>query len=336
MAEEINESKAKGGFARAEALSAEQRSEIAKKAAEARWNGSILKGTHQGELRLGNSVLPCYVLEDGTRVVARAGFIKVIGRTGKAKGGRLYDNEFQTPVFLTAENLKPFISAELLKNSTPIVFAYGTKKIGYRAEFLPQVCEVFIDAKEAGVLRPNQEHIARACKMLYRAFAKVGIVALVDEVTGYQQVRQREALQALLDKYLRKEFAAWAKRFPDEFYKEIFRLRNWPWPKMSTKRPQVVALYTKDIVYERLAPGILKELEARNPIDEKGNRKTKHHQWLTEDLGCPALSQHLHAVTAFMRVSGDWESFKKSLDKAFPKRGDTLTFEFMNDGQTNL
>jgi P63C domain len=332
MADEINEIKAKGGFARAEALTPQQRSDIAKKAAEARWNGPPLKGTHQGELKLGNSLLPCYVLEDGTRVVVRAGFIKAMGRTGKAKGGRLYDNEFQTPVFLSAENLKPFISEDLIGNSKPIVFSFnGTKRIGYKAEFLPQVCEVFIDAKDAGALRPNQEHIAQACKMLYRAFAKVGIVALVDEVTGYQDVRHKEALQALLDKYLRKEFAAWAKRFPDDFYKEIFRLRNWPWPRVNARRPQVVALYTKDIVYERLAPGILKELEARNPIDEKGNRRARHHQWLTEDLGCPALAQHLHAVTAFMRAATDWESFKKSLDRAFPKRGDTLTFEFMNE-----
>src|SRR5262245_17296535 len=124
---------------------------------------------------------------------------------------------------------------------------------------------------------------------------RVGIIALVDEVTGYQEVRDREALQAILDRYLRKAFAAWAKRFPDEFYKEIFRLRGWKWRGMEVNRPQCVANYTKDLVYKRLAPGILEELEARNPKNEWGHREARHHQWLTEDVGHPALAQHLYA-----------------------------------------
>lgn len=66
--------------------------------------------------------IQAYVLEDETRVLARAGFLKAIGRTGKAKGGRQYDEGFQTPVFLTADNLKPFISKEILSNSNSIVF----------------------------------------------------------------------------------------------------------------------------------------------------------------------------------------------------------------------
>jgi hypothetical protein len=101
---------------------------------------------------------------------------------------------------------------------------------------------------------------------------------------------------------------------------------------MKKNRPQAVASYTKDLVYERLAPGLLKELETRNPIGEKGQRKTKHHTWLTEDIGNPALAQHLWAVIALMRVtpSGQWDRFKKMLDKAFPKKGDSLSFEFMS------
>jgi len=120
-------------------------------------------------------------------------------------------------------------------------------------------------------------------------------VALVDEATGYQEIRDRLALQAILDRFLRKELAAWAKRFPDEFYQQIFRLRGWNWKGMRVNRPQVVANYTKDFVYERLAPSILKELEARNPKDDGNDRRAKHHQWFTEDVGHPALAQHLYA-----------------------------------------
>ncbi|MEO5959687.1 MAG: P63C domain-containing protein, partial [Opitutaceae bacterium] len=123
--------------------------------------------------------------------------------------------------------------------------------------------------------------------------------------------------------------AAWAKRFPDEFYKEIFRLRGWQWNKLSVKRPILVGKLTNDIVYERLAPGVLAELENKNPKDDRGRRTAKHHQWLTEDVGHPALAQHIHAIIGLMRASMSWEQFHDMLDRAFPKRGNTVQLEFI-------
>jgi hypothetical protein len=117
---------------------------------------------------------------------------------------------------------------------------------------------------------------------------------------------------------LLREFAAWAKRFPDEFYRQIFRLRGWEWKGMRVNRPQVVANYTKDIVYARLTHGILKELEVRNPIED-GHRKAKHHQWLTEDIGHPALAQHLYAVIGLMRISDSWTQFKVHVGSRIPQ-----------------
>lgn len=322
----VDSSKAKGGKARAEALSSSKRSEIAKKAAQSRWDKSIPLaeyGSSDKPLRLGDVEVGCYVLNDGTRVLARTGFLKAIGRTGKAKGGREYDDEFQVPVFLTADNLKPFISNDLLENSKPIVFnAHGKKLIGYKAELLPQVCEVFMDAADGDALRPNQKHIAIACKMLHRSFAKLGIIGLVDEVTGFQQVRGRDALQAFLDRFLRKELAAWVKMFPDEFFQELFRLKKWQW-KGTSRRPGVVGKYINDLIYDRLGPGILEELQKRNPV-ENGRRKAKHFQWLTEDIGNPALAAHMYATIGFMRSSDNWEEFKQSFYRAFPKKGENL------------
>ena len=157
-----------------------------------------------------------------------------------------------------------------------------------------------------------------------KALAHVGIAGLIDEATGYQEVRDKRALQAILDKYLRKELAAWAKRFPDEFYKEMFRLRGWRWESMSVKRPSVVGTYTNDLVSERLAPGILEELQNRNPKDERGYRKGHHHRFLTDDVGHPALAQHLHAIIGLMRASSGWDQFYRMMNRAFPKRGATL------------
>ena len=131
-----------------------------------------------------------------------------------------------------------------------------------------------------------------------------------------------------MDAYLRKELAAWAKRFPDEFYKQIFRLRNCEWKGRMKNPPQAVAQYTKDIVYARLAPGIIEELERKNP-SENGRRRAKHHQWLTEDVGHPALAQHIYSVISLMKISTDWNQFKVFLDQAHEKRGDTMQLPLM-------
>jgi P63C domain len=170
----------------------------------------------------------------------------------------------------------------------------------------------------------HQKKVAVHARILLRGLAELGIVGLVDEATGYQEVRDRHALQAILDKYLRKELAAWAKRFPDEFYKEMFRLRGWEWLSISGKRPSIVGGYTNDLIYERLAPGILEELEARNPKDAHGNRRGKHHQLLTDEVGHPALAQHLHAVTGLMRAASNWDQFYRMMSRAFPKKGHTI------------
>lgn len=287
---------------------------------------------NEGILKIGDLEFECAVLPGGIRVLSRTGFLKALGRTGKAKGGRKFDQEFKVPVFLSAANLKPFIPSDLLENSTPIPFRMqnGTEAMGYKAELLPQVCRVFCDADKAGVLAHTQVHIAAQAEILRRGFEIVGITALVDEATGYQEIRDRRALEAILDLYLRKEFAAWAKRFPDEFYQQIFRLRGWTWKGMEVNRPQVVGHYTNDVVWDRLAPGLRTELEARNPKNAKGHRRTKHHTWLTEEIGHPALAQHVYALMGFMRICPDkgWDQFYDMVQRAFPKKGDTLSLPF--------
>lgn len=320
--------RAKGGIAAAQALTPQQRVDRGKRGAAARWGGvaGLPRATHEGVLIVGDSEIPCYVLENGERVLSTRGIMKSLGRTWR---GRKYTGT-ELPVFLEAKNLKPFINSELSSVLTPVEFRTprGAKGQGFKAEVLPTVCDVYLQAREAGALAEPQIVIARKCEILVRALSKVGIIALVDEATGFQEVRDKQALQAILDAYLRKELAAWAKAFPDEFYQQIFRLRGWEWKGRRTNPPQVVAHYTKDIVYARLAPQILDELEKRNPM-ENGKRRGKHHQWLTDDVGHPALAQHLHAVVTLMRVSRSWDQFKEMLDLAHPRRNDTLSLPLM-------
>lgn len=337
-----DKTKAKGGYARAEALTADQRKEIARKAAAARWDADIPQADFEGAFPIGDTEVAAAVLPNGKRLLTQATFLRALGRSRSPKAGTgVLSTVDGLPFFLQAEALKPYLSDELRMSTTPIFFRTksGGKAVGYDAELLPTVCEVYLKYRDDclakdGKLPAAQEHIIRACDAVMRGLARVGIVALIDEATGYQEVRDRKALQSILDAFLRKELAAWALRFPKEFYEQLFRLRGWTWDRISSKRPRIVGKITKDIVYARLAPGILKELETKNPANEKGYRKTRHHQWLTEDVGNPALAQHLHTVITLMKLSSSWEQFYAMLNQAFPKRGDTLELPFMADPAT--
>lgn len=323
MVKDKDPSKVAGAVARAQKLTPEQRSEIARKAAASRWNDALAKATHAGNLNLGNAEVQCFVLEDGERIVTTRSVMKALGRTWR---GRKYSGT-ELPVFVEAKNLTPFITAAERETFVPRQFRTpsGMLAEGFKAEVLPAICDIYLRARETqGVLTPSQFAVAQQCEILLRGIARVGITALVDEATGYQEVRDRKALQAILDRYLNKELAAWAKRFPDEFYQQMFRLRNWPYNPTSFARPGVVGKYTIDLVYERLAPNLVEELERRNPKSETGSRKSKHHQWLSDDVGHPALAQHLHAVIGLMRASTSWEQFNDMIDRAFPKKGHTI------------
>jgi hypothetical protein len=232
---------------------------------------------------------------------------------------------------LYAANIKPFIPDDLM---TPLMspmrykMLSGGNALGIDGMLVPRICEVLLDAHKKGKLRQRQQYLVDTAEILMRGFARVGIIALIDEATGYQEVRDRLALQAILDQYLRKEFAKWAKQLPLEFYQGIFRLRGWQWRGMKVNRPQIVAHYTTDLVYARLAPGLVKELGVRNPMINRGYRKHKNYQYLTEDIGLPALSQHLYAVNGLMRAAKTWDEFMDLMNKAHPRRGDTLELPF--------
>lgn len=324
--------KSKGGKARAQALTAEERKAIARRAAEARWTADLPEAFFEGDFDLASAQLACAVLEDDRRIITQSSFLKSLGRARSPKAGTgVLTTADEKPFFLQAEVLQPFIDQELLEICRPVFYRTkgGGKGVGYNAIALKRVAEVYLKLRDhslatAGKIPSRYEKMIFASDMLIRGLAEVGIVALVDEATGYQDVRARRALQEMLDAYLLKELAAWAKRFPDDFYKEIYRLRDWTWRGRGVNPPQVVAKYTTDFVYDRLAPGITEELQARMPKTQSGAKKGKLHQLLSDDIGHPALAQHLHAVITLMKASPDWETFRLLLNRSLPKRGSTL------------
>jgi P63C domain len=292
-----------------------------------------LKATHEGIIDINGFKIKSYNLESGERVLSRIDFLRALGRTGKAKGGRTYDEELGLPVFLTANNLKEYIGSEVTKNSNAFIFKdlKGLESIGYKAELLPSVCYVFIDANEAGALMRTQKHIADRCKILVRGFATIGIIALVDEATGFQYDRNRDELQTILKAYISEELLKWQKRFPDSFYIEMFRLRGWDYNvKNILKRPGVIGTWTNNLIYKQLPFGVLEELKNKTPKDEKGHRKHRYHQLLTDDIGNPHLSNQITAVVTLMKASSNWRNFERLFARAFGQQ--EISFkEFENE-----
>jgi hypothetical protein len=305
---------ARGGRARAERLSGEERSAIARQAARARWGTTVLTATHIGELQIGDRLIACAVLEDGTRVVSQRTLLATLGRA-KASGGAGEAG----PVL--AANLQPFASRDLVDElANPVHYLHpgSGRALGYPARLLPEVCEVYLAARAEGKLLRTQYPAAGAAEILVRGLAQVGIIALVDEATGYQEVRAREELQKILEAYVQAELRPWLKMFPDEFFKEIYRLQGWEYkPGTSKRTPQVGKLVNK-YIYEQLPDGVLEELQRRNPKNEKGHRSHKHHQFLTQSTGHPHLDRQISTVTTLMRISDTKAQFETLFERAFP------------------
>jgi len=333
MADEKTDFQSKGGKARAEKLSKEQRSEISSLAAQARWSKEGTQypiaayGSPDRPLKIGNMDIPCYVLDDGRRVITQAGMLLALemsaGTATKGGGDRLTN-------FATTKSIKPFVSDSLMEMiKSPVRFrGHGSLSYGYEATILAEICEAVLASREAGELNHQQEHIAKQAEILVRAFAKVGIVALVDEATGYQETRNREALQEILKRFISQELLEWVRTFPMDFYKQIFRLKGWNWN--DGRMSPIVGSIVNDLVYARLAPGVLEELKRLNPVTETGSRKNKHFQHLTKEIGHPELTRHLYELIGMARpfTVGQWEQYYRLVNQTFPKVNTTGLLPF--------
>ena len=323
-----------GGRRRAEILPPERRSEIAREAAYQRWaeEGKVPPilakyGALDRPLRIGDIEIPCYVLSDGTRVLAQRGLQSGIGLSqGGGKSGARRIAELMAGLAENGIDVRGLVA----RANSPIRFIPphgGNPADGYEATILPDICAVLIEAQQQGQLGKNREHLAHRAAQLQHGFATVGIIALVDEATGYQDFRRRDALARILERFVAKELRPWVKTFPADYYKQIFRLNGWLYDDKAG-RPGVIGHWTNNIIYKRLAPGVWEELKRLTPRTTRGGHKDKLFQRLTEDVGHPKLREHLAAVVMLMKYSPDWRVFIERLDKEFPQWGKNYLLPF--------
>lgn len=303
-----------GGSARAESLTPMRRREIAIKASNARSLNKDFNVTHGSEnnsLILGNLSIPCFVLANGKRVLLQRNLASVISlnATGGDRITRLVNTKWLTEFM--SEDMKE-------KINNPITFKLPSGKCanGYDATLLIDICTSILNAKDKITLTPVQKRIANQCDIIIRSVAKVGIVALVDEVTGYQEDREKNELSEILQKFIAKELQTWIHTFPLEFYKELYRIRGLEYGK--ERIPLYFGHLTNNIIYKRLAPEILDHLKRLTPKSPNGNKTARYFQSLSSDTGYHRLKEHLGSVVTLMKLSDNYEDFESKLNRIHP------------------
>ena len=281
---------------------------------------------HEGEIILGETTIPCYVLEDGTRVLsgnAMQNALNLQEDTDNKSGTRLAR-------YLSQKSLEPFIyNGKESGHFDPIVCYQGDKKInGYEATVLADICDAFLEARQNITLSSRQKIIADQCEILIRGFARIGIIALIDEATGYQYERERYELQKILTSYVSDEILKWQLTFTDEFYREVYRLWGLPFiPKYIKNKPSFIGNLTNKYIYDQLPKGVVEKIKENTPKTDKGNWKYKFHQSLTPEIGREHLKKQIIEVTTLMSVSSDKNQFD-NLFKSKYKQSSQLKIDF--------
>lgn len=289
---------------------------------------------YEGVLNLGNAQLEVAVLDNGQRIIKQAAVFKALDRPARGNS-----RVIGIPTFMDAKNLQRYVNEEVIHVIKKVDYLdiKGSQQQGFDCLILPTVCDLYLKAREDNILLPTQIDTAQKAEILMRSLAKVGIVALVDEATGYQYDREHDELQKILKAYISEELLPWQKRFPDVFYKELFRLNGWNYTVNGIKkRPGVIGKWTNTIIYEELPKGVLEELKNKTPKSASGNRTERYHQYLTEDIGEPNLEKQINKAITLFQVSDNmkqfWQNFYKMKDRQMGQM--EIPFEFDEKGYT--
>ena len=327
----------KGGKARASVLSSNERREIAQKAVRTRWakaKGIPLTDIQQvssepvqslmvsetkmpnttekpiswfpGQLTFGNDItISCHVLSDGKRVFAQR---EVVGAlTGNKKGG--------LERYLTANNLSDYLNAEDINKKIVQFIVPGTQAeaMGFEATLLIEICDAYLRARDGKKLTKSQLPIAKRAEIIIRSCAKVGVIALIDEATGFQKVRAENALRLKLQAFIADEMQEWVRMFPEQFWLQLARLENVHYSPRS--RPLRWGKYVMAFVYDAVDEEVGKKLREKNPNPHFRNNL---HQWLKE-YGREQVSAQLNQVLGIMKTCQDMNEFRKKFDYVFKK-----------------
>lgn len=267
-----------------------------------------------GPLPIGGKDLQCAVLDDETRILSATSIFKAFGRSRKGINDRLEIDGTVIPPFLASKNLSPYINKQIVERTKQIEYRDGQLiKSGYNAELLVDMCEIYLQARRDGTLTESQQKTAIQAEILQSAFARVGIAAIIDEATGYQNARSNDALRILLSRYIAEGLRKWIKTFPDSFFDQLDKLYGNE-KTTSNKRPQYYGKFINRYIYEPIENGYVKSKLNELNITDDGKRRARFFQWLSDD-GRDTLIRQIGRVEARMEMFDDINVFKTAEQK---------------------
>lgn len=318
-----------GGKARAKVLSSEQRREIAKQAAKARWAkisdpNRLPIATHQAPLQIGAVTVDAYRLDDGRRMLSKAAMASALGL--QSKGGNAFMRSLTRPAIKEKIPSVLWEAIEAPQHFKRQPTDSGPKALivdGYEGTVLIDVCSVLIDAGREGRLAKSQEFLSRNAEIIVRSAAKVGIVGLIDEAVGFEN-KAKDEYRTLFNEFVRNEWSQWEQLFPEQFADMLYNLygirRIDP---TSSKHPRFFAKFIRKFIYHPLANSrgkILEMLDERNPVVyANGGRRYKLFQFLSDEVGMPAIKSHLWQVIGIGNAATGLKQFERGFYRAFPE-----------------
>lgn len=259
-----------------------------------------------GTLKIGDQSVPVYVLDNGKRVITQSEVVRLL-------------TDGSTTAFLarylSAHNLSDYIQPDRILEQSIRFSIPGThfEAFGYEATLLLDMCDAYLRARQDGKLLTRQRTIAKQAEIITRACAKVGIIALIDEATGYQEFRKKQELQLKLQAFIAEDLQEWALMFPQEFWFELARLEGIHYSPRS--RPLRWGKYIMAFVYDAIDGDVGKELRKKNPDP---HYRQNHHQWL-KDFGRQKVHDQIERVTTIMKLCDNMEEFKQKFARVFKK-----------------
>ncbi|MEE0649138.1 P63C domain-containing protein [[Clostridium] scindens] len=253
---------------------------------------------YSGSLSLGDKPVDCYVLDDKNRVISMRATVKAIAN----------DDNGDLLKYVGVKSLQPYIdSAGISSRFVEFTIPGNPNKAkGITAETFLDICSAYVSALTSGApLTEKQRGIAINCSILLSACAKTGLIALIDEATGYQYEREEDALQVKIRAFISEELRAWEKTFPDELWEEFGRLTHWQ--GSLQQRPKYWGKLVLELIYDAMDPDVAKYLKENKPKPRHG---LNYHQWLSEDLGVKALTTHLNQVIGIAKTCNTMEELR--------------------------
>ena len=257
-----------------------------------------------------SSSVSCYVLNDGRRVISRTSALGALAKSDE----RVVGGDLQRYVRPARDFLRVSLDDELVEFLLDNV---ANKKVfGITAECFLEICRAFVRARNADALHSEvQRDIARNASAFLAACANVGLIALIDEATGYQYIRPEDALRTKLKAYLEEEMRPWEKTFPDELWIEFGRLTNWKGNVQN--RPKYWGKLVNELIYQYLDPDVFNWLKSNAPAPRHGQN---YHQWLSSQYGLKKLIEHIWMVVGMASACRNMTELKYRMGERFGKQ----------------